>query len=144
MFSFYPCLYIIIYGIINSFVLSISEFTCHSPPTEGIFQYLLLAFGSVNLFFPIADAHLDISPRLKVALFRCFSILSSEVLMLSNYHKKVCRGTRCRSCGIQHQVAHAFVEVFAFICDILYGSSVDAYQYGIGKRDALSFDDFLL
>ena len=60
------------------------------------------------------------------------------------YHKKVGRGTRCRSCGIQHQVAHAFVEVFAFICDILYGSSVDAYQYGIGKRDALSFDDFFV
>ena len=60
------------------------------------------------------------------------------------HHKKVCRRTRCRSCGIQHQVAHAFVEVFAFICDILYGSSVDAYQYGIGKRNALSFDDFFV
>lgn len=126
------------------FVLSISEFTCHSPPTEGIFQYLLLAFGSVNLFLPIADAHLDISPRLKVAFVQMLLYIVKRGVDAFQHHKKVCRGTRCRSCGIQHQVAHAFVEVFAFICDILYGSSVDAYQYGIGKRDALSFDDFLL
>lgn len=126
------------------FVLSISEFTCHSPPSEGIFQNLLLAFGSVNLFLPITDAHLDIPPRLKVAFVQMLLYIVKRGVDTFQYHKKVCRGTRCRSCGIQHQVAHAFVEVFAFLGNILYGSSVDAYQYGIGKRDALSFDDFLL
>ena len=46
---------------------SLSQFSCHSPPSEGILQYLLLALGSIYFFFPIADAHLDIPSRLKVA-----------------------------------------------------------------------------
>ena len=50
----------------------------------------------------------------------CISDNSKDDILRKDVDLKVYEG-----CGIQHQVAHAFVEVFAFICDILYGSSVD-------------------
>ena len=60
------------------------------------------------------------------------------------HHQQVRSGTDCRSCGVQYQIAHGLVEVFAFLGYHPYGSGIDGEYQRICQLDVLSFDDFFV
>ena len=60
------------------------------------------------------------------------------------HHNQVRGGTGGCSCGVQNQITHGLVEIFALLGYHPYGSGIDGEYQRICQFDMFPFDDLLI